>query len=343
MKAAVLEKAGKISIQEKPKPECSDNKVIIKIKEVGLCGSDVHFYNDGRIGDFVVEKPIILGHESSGTVVEVGKNVKGLKVGDRVSIEPGIPCYKCEFCKIGKYNLCSNVNFMACPPCDGAFQEYIEYDPNFVFKISDKITFTEAALVEPFSVAYYALKKVTVKLGSSIFILGAGPIGLAVLELAKVAGITKIFISDIEDYRLKVAKDHGADFVINPLNSNILNIVSDKTNGRGVDVAIEAAGSPKTVFDSLKVVKKGGSIIWISVGKELVSIPYQDVVFRELKVEGINRYANTYGPVIELFESKKINFDGYVTHRFKFEQIEQAFKVANDSKVNNIKIMIEFD
>jgi len=343
MKVAVLEKVKKISIQERPKPKCSDNKVLIKIKEVGVCGSDIHFYNEGRIGNFVINKPIVLGHESSGIVVEVGKEVKGLKIGDRVSIEPGVPCYKCEFCKIGRYNLCNNVKFMATPPCDGALQEYIEYDPSFVFKISNKVTFTEAALAEPLSVAYFALNKADIKPGSSIFILGAGPIGLAVLELAKIAGITKIFISDIADYKLKVAKDHGAHFVINPLNSNILDIVSDKTNGKGVDVAIEAAGSPKTIFDSLKVVKKGGSVVWISVGKELVHIPYQDVIFRELKIEGINRYANTYGPVIELLENKKINFEGYVTHRFKFEQVEQAFKAAINPKVNNIKIMIEFD
>lgn len=175
MKAAILEKTKKIVIKEIPKPNCSTNKVLIKIKEVGLCGSDVHYFNHGRVGNFIIRKPIILGHERSGIIEEVGNDINNFKKGDRVAIEPGIPCYKCEYCRIGKYNLCDKVIFMATPPYDGAFTEYLEYDPNFVYKISNNVSFTEAALAEPLSVAYSCIKKAEIKPGESVCIFGAGP------------------------------------------------------------------------------------------------------------------------------------------------------------------------
>ena len=343
MKAAILEKAKKIIVKDIPKPRYSDDTVLVKIKEVGLCGSDIHFYNDGRIGDFIIEKPLILGHESSGIIEEVGKNVKNINIGDRVTIEPGVPCYKCYYCKTGRYNLCKDIQFMAVPHCDGAFREYIEYDPNFLFKISDHVSYTEGALAEPLSVAYFAVSKTGLRPIDTVCILGAGPIGLAILEMCKIAGTSKIFISDINDFRLSIAKQHQATFIINPLKEDIINVVYDNTNGEGVDIAIEAAGVEQTIFQSLKIVRSGGKVVWVSVGKEKITIPYQEVIFREIAIEGINRYANSYEPVVKLLEEKRFDFESYITRRYKLDDIEEAFRFANNPKEKKVKIIIEID
>ncbi|MCL4415297.1 MAG: alcohol dehydrogenase catalytic domain-containing protein [Actinobacteria bacterium] len=179
MKAAILEKIKTLVVKDIPIPHYGDDEVLVNIKEVGLCGSDVHFYNNGRIGDFIVKKPLILGHESSGIIAKIGKNVNGFKIGDRVSVEAGLPCYKCYFCKTGKYHLCNNIAFLAPPPYNGAFVEYMKYDPNFLFKVSDDVSFTEAALAEPLFVGYSYATRAEVKAGDYVCILGSGPIGLA--------------------------------------------------------------------------------------------------------------------------------------------------------------------
>ncbi|MCL4378431.1 MAG: NAD(P)-dependent alcohol dehydrogenase [Actinobacteria bacterium] len=341
MKAAILEKQKHIVIKDIPIPKYTDDEVLVRIKEVGLCGSDVHYYNEGRAGDFIIKKPIILGHESSGVVTEVGRNVKSLKKGDRVAIEPGVPCYKCDFCKSGKYNLCSDVKFMATPPYNGSFTEYVNYDPNFLYKIPDSISFTKAALIEPLSVGYSCMLSAKIKPGDSICIMGAGPIGLACLEMAKIAGATKIIVTDINGYRLNLAKDHGANLAINILLDNLLKRIDSYTNSLGVDSVIEASGNENSVFDSIKVVNKGGKVVWVGVGKNQLSIPYIDVIVKEISIEGIFRYKNTYKPIIALLEAKKLNLDGWVSHRYNLDEIQKAFDVANDPDVDKLKIIIE--
>ena len=252
MKAAILEKPKIMKIKDIPIPKYSDDEVLIRIKEVGVCGSDVHFYNTGRIGDLAkMDGPIILGHESSGIVEKVGKNVKDFKPGDRVSIEPGVPCYKCENCKKGNYHLCDDIAFMAIPPYDGAYREYIAYDPHFIYKISDNLSFSEAACVEPLSVGYSCVINANVEAGDSVCILGTGPIGLASLDLCKAMGASKIFISDINDYRLSIAKKHGAYLTININNDDLLSIIMKETNNKGVNEAFKLANDKNA--DKMKI------------------------------------------------------------------------------------------
>ena len=341
MKTAILEKVKKLTIKDLPIPEILENEVLVKIKEVGLCGSDIHYYNEGRIGDFIVKKPIILGHESSGIISGVGKNIKGFKIGDKVSIEPGVPCYKCDYCKTGKYHLCTNMAFMATPPFDGAFAEYIKYDPNFLFKISDNVSFTEAALAEPLSVGYNCTTRADVKAGDYVCILGCGPIGLACLEISKIMGASKIFITDINDYRLNIAKKHGAFRTINILREDLPKIINECTENLGVDSVIEASGNEASLINSLKIVKKGGKVVWVGMGKDNITVPYASIISKDISIEGIFRYKNTYKLIIRLLESKKINLEGWVSHRFKFDEIQKAFDIANDHMVNKMKIIIE--
>ena len=341
MKAAILKSPKNLIIEDLPVPKISDYEILVKVKEVGLCGSDLHYYNDGRIGDFIVKKPIILGHESAGIVTDIGKNVKKFKTGDRVSIEPGVPCYKCDYCKTGKYHLCSDIRFLATPPFDGAFTEYIKYDPNFLFKISDNISFTEASLVEPLSVGYCCATRADIKAGDYVCILGSGPIGLACLEISKIMGASKIFITDINDYRLDIAKKHGAFKAINILRDDLLKIIDECTENLGVNSVIEASGNEVSLINSLKIVKKGGKVVWVGMGKDNISVPYASIIGKDISIEGIFRYKNTYKPIIRLLESKKINLEGWVSHRLKLDEIQKAFDIANDINVNKLKIIIE--
>ncbi len=342
MKAAILEKPKKIIIKEIPKPQYSDDEVLIKIKEIGICGSDIHFYNNGRIGSFVVKEPIILGHESSGEIAEIGKNVKGFKIGDRVSIEPGIPCYKCDYCKSGNYNLCKDVRFMAAPPFNGAFVEYVKYDPNFVFKIPDDVSFTEGALVEPLSVGYHSALRGQIKPGDSVTITGSGPIGLSCMEISRVMGASKIFISDINDYRLKIAKEHGAFKTINVQKENLVESINEATDGEGCDCVLEASGAQQSIVDSLEIVKPGGKVVWVAnIKGDMVTIPYYDITIKNISVEGVFRYKNFYKPIIKLLESGIIDFSYLVSHRFKLKDIEEAIRITNDPDIDKMKIMIE--
>jgi L-iditol 2-dehydrogenase len=309
---------------------------LINIKEVGVCGSDVHYYNKGRIGDFIVKKPIILGHESSGIISEVGYKVKGFKVGDRVTIEPGVPCYTCDYCINGNYNLCPDIVFMATPPYDGAFVEYIKYDPNFVYKLPDNISLTSAALIEPLSVGYSASKRAKIKPGDNVLILGSGPIGISILEMVKVFGASRVYIADINDFRLGVAKNYGAYKTINVTKKDIF----EELKNVKINSVIEASGAENSIINSIKLVDPGGTVVWVGMGKDDVTIPYSIITSKDLSVEGIFRYKNTYPPIISLLESEKIKIEDIVTHYFKLDDIENAFSMANDPGAERLKIVI---
>ena len=206
MKTMVLKKAGTIVEEDREIPAIRAHEVLIKVMDCGICGSDVHYYEHGRIGDFVVEKPMILGHECAGEVVEVGEAVTHIKAGDRVAVEPGHTCGKCEYCKSGRYNLCPDVIFLATPPYDGAFSEYLSYPADMVYKLPDSMDTVEGALLEPFCVGLHAVAQSEVKAGSCAVILGSGCIGLCTLLALNAQGIHKVFVVDILENRLKMAE-----------------------------------------------------------------------------------------------------------------------------------------
>ena len=342
MKAAFLDKANDISLRDIPIPKYSQDEVLINIKAIGICGSDLHFYKNGKMGSSIIKEPLILGHECSGVIEAIGKNVENLEVGDRVAIEPCIPCYKCNYCKAGKYHLCDKLVFMgAAPTSHGAFTEYIKYDPNFVFKISSEVSFEDAAAVEPLSVGFNSAIKVGIRPGSNVCIIGFGPIGFACLEMSKIMGASKIFVSDISDFRLNIAKEHGAYCIINARRENLIEKIRDLTNGEGIECVIETAGHERTLIQSLEIVKKDGKIGWLSVvDKDMITIPYFGIILNDITIEGIHLYTNTYKPIIDLLESKRINLSNWVTNRFKIDDIVEAFKVASDSNIDKMKIII---
>ena len=337
--AMYLEKPGKIVPRQIDMPKIGKDEVLVKIKAVGICGSDVHYYATGRIGDFVVERPLILGHECSGQIVEVGEDVEGLRVEDRVALEPGIPCRKCKYCKSGRYNLCSEMEFMATPPVDGAFVEYVAHPADFVFKLPDKITYEEGTVFEPLAVGLYSVERAEVKFGGKVLILGAGPIGLAALQAAINIGGTRVTIVDLYDFRLRKAKELEALEVINPRQSDIL----DKF-GPDFDYVFETAGSIVTAQQGVKLAAKGATLVLIGLpAQQEINLNTHQIIAKELNVLGIFRYINTYPKAVRLAEQGKVNLKPFISKKFPFPQVEEALKYARDNRESSIKTIVSFD
>ena len=339
MKAAVMNKPYEIEMKELAVPQINGDEVLVKVMAVGVCGSDIHYYEHGRIGRYVVEKPIILGHECAGIVAKVGEHVTKVKVGDRVAIEPGITCGRCEHCKQGRYNLCPDVQFLATPPVNGAFVQYIKHREDFLFPIPDELSFEEASLVEPFSVGIHAANRTNLQPGSTVAILGMGPVGLTAIAAVKAFGATNIIVTDLENNRLQAAENLGATHVINILEEDPNKEIMTITEGKGVDVAFETAGNPKALQTALAAVKRGGKLA-------IIGLPPQDeiglnvplIADNELDIYGVFRYANTYSQGIQFL--KDTNLKSLITDRFTLDETKAAMERARLNKESSLKVMV---
>ena len=333
----------KLEVGEAPMPVMGADDVTIKVQSVGVCGSDLHYYRKGSIGDFVVEYPFILGHEAAGVVTAVGDNVKKIKVGDRVCMEPGVPCMKCEECLSGNYNLCKDVKFWATPPYDGVLSEYITHPAAFTFKIPDNMSFTEGALVEPLAIGLHACNMGGVKLGQTVLIVGAGCIGLVTLLAAKAYGATQIIVGDVIDKRLAKAQELGA-VTVNTKNEDLVAKVMELTGGRGADVCIDCAGFSATVDNCLSAAKPAGMVIIVGLGADRVDGFNTSIMStKELTVKSIFRYRNLYPTAINAIADGRINVGAIVSHRFKFDDTIEAFATCTKDIQNVVKGVIEYN
>jgi L-iditol 2-dehydrogenase len=341
MKVALLYGPGDLRIESILIPQIVEDEVLIKIHRTGICGSDLHFYQHGELGPFKVTTPVILGHESSGRVVQVGANVKNLKVDDRVVVEPGIPCGRCEMCKRGRYNLCSKVKFLSAPPEHGTFAEYVALREDFAHKMPEHMAYDEGALIEPLAVGIHALRRGNVRPGMSVAILGAGPIGLVTMMAAHAQGVTDICMIDRLQDRLEIARYLGAERVINVKEEDAKEVIYEWNEDNGVNIVIEAAGSIETVQLSAELVGVGGTIVLVGwPGQRTFPFPLEDILSKELNVLGVNRYVNVFPESIELVKSKRINLISLITHRFSLEQLKKAFDFIIEKKSQVIKVMI---
>ncbi|RXZ84811.1 NAD(P)-dependent alcohol dehydrogenase [Paenibacillaceae bacterium] len=341
MKAAVMNKTREITIEERPVPEIGGNEVLVKIMAVGICGSDIHYYEHGRIGRYVVEKPIILGHECAGEVVAVGAGVTRIQPGTRVAIEPGVPCGFCDKCKDGRYNLCPDVEFMATPPYDGAFVQYVKIREDAVFPIPDELSYEEAALIEPFSVGLHAARRSNLQPGNSIAIMGMGPVGLMAVVAAKAFGAGRIIVTDLEPVRLEAARKLGADVAINIREQEPVETIKALTGGQGVDVVWETAGHPQALQAALKSVNRGGTlaIVGLPMQDEIpLNIPF--IADNEVDIFGIFRYANTYPLGIQALSSGVADVKSLVTDRYTLEQTQEAMERAITNKAGSLKVVV---
>lgn len=341
MKAAVMHNTREIKIEEYPVPQIGPDEVLIKVMAVGICGSDLHYYSHGRIGKYVVDKPFILGHECAGDIAAIGSNVQRFQVGDRVAVEPGVTCGRCDACKEGRYNLCPDVEFLATPPFDGAFVQYIKIREDFVFAIPDELSYEAAALVEPFSVGIHAANRTGLQPGSSVAIMGMGPVGLMAVAAAKAYGAAAIIVTDLEPLRLEAAKQMGATHIINIREQDPLEEIKRITSGKGVDVAWETAGNPKALQAALGSLRRGGklAIVGLPAQDEIpLNVPF--IADNEVDIYGIFRYANTYPQGIRFLSSGIVDANKLITDKFALEQTQEAMERALNQKSECLKIIV---
>lgn len=342
MKTAVMTDLKKVELQERPIPAPAANEVLVKVEYVGVCGSDLHYYEHGRIGDFIVETPFVLGHEAGGTVVEVGADVKHLKVGDRVALEPGKTCGECEFCKAGKYNLCEDVIFFATPPVDGVFQEYVAHEAALCFKLPENVSTMEGALIEPLAVGMHAANQGGAHIGQTAVVTGAGCIGLVSLLALKAMGVSKVIVVDIVEKRLQKALELGADYVINGMAEDTVARIKELTGGKGHDLGIETAGSQITASQLIKAAKKGATVVFVGYSPSgEMTLPIGMALDKELTFKTIFRYRNIYPTAIEAVATGKINIKDIVTNYFELDDIQNALDECINNKAEIVKGVIK--
>lgn len=340
---AYLVDTEKLEIRDSEMPVVGPDDVLIEVKHVGICGSDVQFYTDPSFGHmFEPHLPCVLGHESAGVVKEVGGNVKMLKPGDRVAVEPGVPCGKCEYCLSGRYNLCRDVDFMACPPWHrAAFSRYISHPASFCFKLPDNVSTVEGALVEPLAVGLHAVNRSRAHLGQNAIILGSGCIGLMTLLSLQAVGVTDITVVDVFDNRLEVAKELGATHVINASQVDTVEAAKELTGGAGYELVYETAGSKFTTAQTPYIVKAGGVIVVVGNVHDPVTYDFMEVNGKEVDIMTTFRYRNIYPMAINAIAGGKIDVKKVATNFMKFEDIQEAFEVAYKQKQTALKVVVE--
>ncbi|KAF2268210.1 GroES-like protein [Lojkania enalia] len=341
----VLQSPGKVSYEDRPIPELSSPyDVLVKPKWTGICGSDVHYWVHGRIGPFVVESPMVLGHESSGIVVAVGEKVKSLRVGDRVAMEPGVPCRRCVRCKEGKYNLCADMAFAATPPFDGTLAGYYSLPEDYCYVLPEKMNLEEGALIEPTAVAVHITRQAGIKPGDQVVVFGAGPVGLLCCAVAKAYGAKKVVTVDINEERLNFALKYAATHSFKSqkvsAEENGQKIVEECGLGLGADIIIDATGAEPCIQTAIHALRMGGTFVQGGMGKPDITFPIMAMCTKELNVKGSFRYGpGDYQTAVDLVAGGRISVKELVTGKVKFGDAEQAFAQVKDGK--GIKLLIE--
>ena len=341
-KSAQLTAIQKIEIVDAPMPVCGDADVVIQVAQVGVCGSDIHFFQDGRIGARQVIFPMVLGHECAGTVIEAGKNVRSLAAGDRVAVEPGIPCGVCEYCKGGRYNLCPDIIFSATPPVDGVLSRFIRFPAHMCFKLPENVSTLEGALVEPLSVGIHTARLGNVKNGQTVVILGGGCIGLMTLLACRMMGAAEIIISDLYPNRLSNARELGASGIVDASQEDPVARIMELTGGRGADVVFETAGSAQTAYQTSFMVKRGGIIVLAGNIIGDITFNFRNMTLKEASLKTVWRYRNTYPDAIASISRGDINLKGLKVDTFAFEDTQKAFEMAMNNKQTVVKAVVDF-
>lgn len=344
--AAVVEGNETIKLVNWELPPLSPNDVKIKISSVGICGSDVKYWKYGKCGRFKLDGvPMVIGHEAAGVIESIGTNVKHLKPGDRVAIEPGVPCKSCEICDTGRYNLCPEMKFCATPPVHGNLCQFYVHDADFCFKLPDEISAEEGAMIEPLSVAIHTCRRAGILDNHGVVIFGAGPVGLLCGLVAKIMGASWVLMTDIDEHRLQIAKDfNAADFTYQS-DRNDTNAEELATKLRGISksaphAAFECCGADIALVAGVHVVRPGGKVLMVGRPSPNLPLPVVKAGTFEIDVMGIFRYANTYPEAIEMVKSGKINLKQFITHNYTLTDSNKAFLSACNPLAKAIKIMI---
>ena len=345
MKAMVLTGLRKMELTDVPDPVISgDNDILIRIKSIGVCGSDIHYYKTGRIGSQVVEYPFRVGHEFAGVVEQVGIGVEKLKPGDRVAIDPAMPCWNCDQCKAGRPHTCRSLRFLGCPgQAEGCMSEYIVMPEESCYAIPDTISFEQAAFSEPLSIGLYTVNQSIKMRGANVGILGAGPIGLSVMLLSLSFGAKYIFVTDKINERLRLAESLGADWTGNPDKIDIVSEIKNKEPFL-LDVIFECCGQQDAINQAVELLKPGGKLMIIGIPEiERWSFPVDELRHKEITIVNVRRQLNSIVPALNLIKNKIVNIDPLITHHFGFKDSVKAFELVTEYRDGVLKAMIELD
>jgi len=315
--AAVMPELGRIEIQDVGEPTPGPRDAVVQLEAVGVCGSDTAYYTVGRIGDYIVDAPIILGHECAGKVVAVGAEVTQVQVGDRVAIEPGKPCRDCAECMAGRYHLCPDLVFFATPPYDGSLVQRMAIDERQLFRIPDTMSYEEGALCEPLSVGIWACKRAGLQPGDRVLVTGAGPVGLLAAQVARAFGAASVTVADIADFRLEMAQELGFETEH-----------AGESTSRDFDVLLECSGAPNALADGLWRLGTNGRAAMVGMPKQDVTLALSRLNVNELTIGLVNRYAHTWPIAIELVASGRVDVASLVTHRFPLDETADALLLA---------------
>ncbi|SEJ47975.1 D-xylulose reductase [Azotobacter beijerinckii] len=343
MKALVLEKQHDLKIRDIDLPlTLGPDDVRIRIHTVGVCGSDVHYYTHGRIGPFIVDQPMVLGHEAAGTVIEVGSNVTHLTKGDRVCMEPGIPDPTSKASRLGLYNVDPAVVFWATPPVHGCLTPEVIHPAAFAYKLPDHVSFAEGALVEPFAIGMQAAVKARIKPGDVAVVIGAGTIGLMTALAALAGGASRVLVSDLMVEKLAIAQRYEGITAVNVREHSLQDKVAEATGGWGADVVFEASGSARAYGDALAAVCPGGALVLVGMPVEPVPFDVVAAQAKEIRIETVFRYANVYERAVKLIASGKVDLKPLISATFPFEQGVEAFERAASAQPGDVKVQITF-
>lgn len=342
MQALVLEKIGQLAIRDIDiYTELGPDDVRIAIRNVGICGSDIHYYQHGRIGPFVVEAPMVLGHEASGVVTELGANVTQLAVGDRVCMEPGIPNPKSKAARLGIYNLDPDVRFWATPPVHGCLCESVVHPAAYTYKLPDRVSLAEGAMVEPLAIGVHAATKARVKPGDAAVVTGAGTIGAMTALAALAAGCSRVIVSDVKQTKLDIlARCSDAITPVNIGNTDLAGVVTELTGGWGADIVFEASGAAPAIKGLFDALCPGGRVVLIGMPEGLPQFDIVGAQVKEAGIETIFRYAHVYDKTVALIGSGSIDVKPFITDTFDFKDAIKAFDWAVDMPESSVKAQI---
>ncbi len=333
MKVANLVELSKVEVGYEEIPSIAPNEVLIKVEAVGICGSDIHYYKHGHIGKRTVQYPHIQGHECAGTVVEVGSHVTKFSIGDRVAVEPGVPCRTCEKCRSGKYNLCDEVVFLSTPPYKGTLRQYINHPEDYVFSIPDSLTFEEATLAEPLSVGIHALNRANLKPGMKVLIMGMGPVGLMAVAATNYFNAEEIAVTDMVSHKLEVAKSLGATQTIEVSKQEIVE--------NYFDVVIETSGAEQALASAVNSLKKGGKLVSIGFPRQQnVTLDLTTMLQKEIDLLTVYRYANAFPLAIKILNKLKDITSNIITSTYVLDDISGAMEKACETHLDTIKVIV---
>ena len=341
MQALVLERKGELSLREIDLPlHLGPGDVKVALHTVGVCGSDVHYYTHGRIGPYVVEAPMVLGHEAAGTVVEIGSNVATFQPGDRVCLEPGVPDLSSRASKLGLYNVDPSVRFWATPPVHGVLAPYTVHPAAFTYKLPDAVSFAEGAMVEPFAIGMHAAARARIVPGDVAAVIGAGPIGIMVALAALAGGCARVLIADFSADKLAIAARYPGIIPVDVGTAPLAGAVMRDTAGWGADIVFEASGSARAFNGIFQLVRPGGAVVLVGLPVTDVAISVPDAIAKEVRIETVFRYANIFDRALALIASGKVDLKPLITGTFAFKDSVKAFERAASGLPTDVKLQI---